>query len=66
MSNLLEQQRINAYARAREVGIPGVLTRALKAGMSLTEARGVVEECKDRRNPHQFCNAMISAWRSEG
>lgn len=65
MSALIEQARENAYARANEVGIPGVLTRCLKAGMPLQAARGVVEHCKDMRNPWSRANACIATWRAE-
>lgn len=65
MSALVEQQRQNAYARAHEVGIPGVLTNCLKAGMTLKEARAIVEEAKDKRNPWQFTNKCIAIWRAK-
>ena len=65
MSLLEEQAKDNAWARAHELGLPSILGRCIKAGMSWTEARAIVEECNGKREPHVFCTACISRWRAE-
>ena len=65
MTALTDQARENAYAEANNAGIPGVLTRCLKAGMSLTEARKVVQASKDKQNPWSWGNKLIACWRAE-
>jgi len=65
MSLIEEQARDNAWARAHEVGLPSILGRCFKAGMSVTVARGIVEQCNGKRQPQLYCSKCIARWRAE-
>lgn len=65
MSLLTEQAESNAWALARERGLPGVLRRCRNAGMSWQQTEGVLVECDGKRNPWQYANKMIAVWRAE-
>ena len=65
MSAIAEQAESNAWALARELGLPGVIHRCRRAGMSWQETEGVLVNADGKRNPHQFANRMISNWKAE-
>ena len=65
MSYLEQQAESNCWALARELGLPGVVHRARKAGMTWRETEGVLVNADGKNNPHQFANACISRWRAE-
>lgn len=65
MSYLEQQAESNCWALARDLGLPGLVHRARKAGMSWRETEGVLVNSDGKDNPHQYGNRMISMWRAE-
>ena len=65
MTPLEQQAESNAWAKARELGMPRILINCRKAGMSWDKTEQVMVLSADKRNPWQWANKLISAWRAE-
>ena len=63
MSAIAEQAESNAWALARELGLPGVLRRAREAGMSWGEVEGVMISSEGKENPWKWANKCITIWK---